>query len=202
MLLQFRTKDDAIWILDTQHMKWARVSEPPDPTNDEKSIVQEFGALVPQGFGVYALEGRRPDTEGPGAGFCTAGVFVVGLGQTVEIYVRANVEVKDFTMPLPINHVSYKILPSDPNQIKQTLFKTSEEIPPIQKGAVAHISGTGKKYDGDFVVVEASTVGGDVNSSSNSLGNLDESAGAQSAAAAGQASGTDGGTAQANGGVA
>lgn len=189
MLLQLQTKDDSLWILDTQYLKWARVSESPDPENTEKSIVLEHGKLIPQGFGVYALEGRRPDTEGPGAGFCTAGIFTIGLGQTVEIYIRANVEVKNFTMPLPINHINYKILPADPGQIKQTLFKDS----PV---------GTSNEPVPNSVVAEASTVSGVSNPVSNSLGNLDEPAGTESTAPAGSTPGADGAIADENSGAA
>ena len=124
MLLQFKTTDDAIFIVDVQTMNWARVSA---PGTDPESKVLENGKIIPQGFGVYALEGRRPDDKDiPGAGLSSIGNYVVAIGQTVKIFIRANVEIKDFTMPVPIRQVLYEILPTDPKQIEHTIQEVAD----------------------------------------------------------------------------
>jgi hypothetical protein len=112
MLLQFKTSDDEIFICDVQFLNWARVSA---PGTDQQSQVLEHGKLIPQGFGVYALEGRTPP------GISSIGTYLVGLGNTIKIYIRANVPIKDFTMPAPIRQILYEILPNDPKQIEQSI---------------------------------------------------------------------------------
>jgi len=119
VLLQFKvTADDSIWICDVQFLNWAHVSA---PGTDPESKVLEHGKLIPQGFGVYAMEGRTPKSEGPGAGLSSIGMYLVGLGNTIKIYIRANVPIKDFTMPAPIKQIFYEILPTDPKQIENSI---------------------------------------------------------------------------------
>ena len=124
MLLQFKTEDNSIFLADVQFMTWARISA---PAADQESKVVEHGKLVPQGFGVYAFEGRTPKTEGPGAGLCSIGNYVVAIGQSVKIFLRANVPVKDFTMPVPIRQVLYEILPTDPQQIQNSIQEVANQ---------------------------------------------------------------------------
>ena len=102
MHLQFQTEDDRLYIADVKDLDWVRL---------ENGQVAERGKLVPQGFGIYALSGKRD-------GLRTIGVVVYGIGQEVKILIRANVPVKNFTMPAPINRVTFEILPADPEQIK------------------------------------------------------------------------------------
>src|SRR6266403_3300549 len=124
MLFQFKVvADDSIWIVDTQYLQFGRVSAPPNPQQPEESKVLESGKLVPKGFGVYGFDGRRPDQ---GNGLATIGTYVVGIGATVKIYLRANVEVKDFTMPVPIRQGLYEILPSDPKQVEQSIQEMTD----------------------------------------------------------------------------
>lgn len=119
MLLRFKVvADESIFICDVQFLNWARVSA---PGSDPISTVLESGKLIPQGFGVYAFENRRPDTPGPGAGICSVGTYLVGLGNTIKIYIRTNVPIKDFTMPAPIRQILYEILPTDPKQIESSI---------------------------------------------------------------------------------
>jgi hypothetical protein len=135
MLLQFTvTADDSLWICDVQFLNWARVSA---PGSDPISTVLESGKLIPQGFGVYSFEGRRPDTPGPGAGICSVGTYLVGLGNTIKIYIRTNVPIKDFTMPAPIRQILYEILPTDPKQIESSIQE-------IANGQAAESSGSEK----------------------------------------------------------
>jgi len=83
---------------------------------------------------VYGFDGRRPDQ---GNGLATIGTYVVGIGQKVKIYLRANVEVKDFTMPVPIRQVLYEILPADPKQVEQSI----QEMTDAQGSEVEESSG-------------------------------------------------------------
>ena len=122
MLLQFTTTEkNEIWICDTQFLQWGRVSA---PQSDPESKVLESGKLVPKGFGVYGLD---PRTEG----LRTIGTYVVGLGQQIKVYLRANVPIKDFTMPVPIRQVLYEILPSDPKQMEHSIQEMQDEKPAL-----------------------------------------------------------------------
>lgn len=123
MLAQFKTSDGAVWLADTLELKWARVSAPVNarwtgmkedsaPSEQLESEVLEHGSLAPQGYGVYAMEGRTPRSPDPGKGLCSLGIMPVALGTTLEIWLRANVPVRDFTMPRPIETVLYKVLPA------------------------------------------------------------------------------------------
>jgi hypothetical protein len=120
VLLQFNVvSDNSIWITDTQFLNWARVSA---PGTDPESKVLESGKLTPKGFGIYGLEGRTPKD-----GLTTIGTYVVGIGSMVKIFLRANVEVKDFTMPAPIRQILYEILPADPKQIEHAIQEMTDD---------------------------------------------------------------------------
>lgn len=124
MLLQFKViADESLWIADTQFLTWARVST---PGTDPESKVLELGKLIPRGFGIYVFEHRSAKTPGPGAGLCSLGVNLVGIGQTIKVYIRTNVAIKDFTMPAPIRQILYEIMPSDPQQIEQSIQEISD----------------------------------------------------------------------------
>jgi hypothetical protein len=118
MLFQFTVvEDNSIWVCDVQFLQWGRVSS---PAKDAESKVLESGKLVPKGFGIYGLEPRTPP------GLATIGTYMVGLGNTIKIYIRANVEIKDFTMPAPIRQILYEILPSDPKQVEQSIQEMTD----------------------------------------------------------------------------
>lgn len=120
MLLQFRVvSDDSLWIVDTQFLNFAKVDL---PGTDPQSKILLSGKLIPRGFGIYALEKRTVKTDN---GLCSFGVNLVGLGQTIKVYLRTNVLVKDFTMPAPIRQILYEIMPSDPAQIEQSILELS-----------------------------------------------------------------------------
>lgn len=125
MLTQFTVVDtNEVFVADTQHMQWAKVSA---PSSDPESKVLESGKLVPQGFGIYALSGRiDPEKPEQTAGLATIGVFVIAIGTVVKIFIRANVAIKDFTMPVPINQVLYEILPNDQQQVEQAIGAIQE----------------------------------------------------------------------------
>lgn len=109
MIAQFRTMDDALWIADTTEMKWARVSAPPVEGNDEASQVLESGKLTAQGAYLFAFEGRTPDSD-PGVGLCALMFAPEIKDDTVYIVLRANVDVKEFTLVKPITQVRYEVM--------------------------------------------------------------------------------------------
>ena len=120
MHLQFQTEDDGkLYIIDTKDLDWVRI---------ENSEVVERGRLVPQGFGIYALAGKRD-------GLRTVGTYVIGIGQEVKIFLRANVSIKNFTMPAPINRVSFEVLPADPNQIQHIIENMDQPALPEAQDA-------------------------------------------------------------------
>jgi len=125
MLTQFTVVDtNEVFMCDTAQMVWARGS---GPASDPESKVVESGKLVPQGFGIYALDGRiDPKKPEQANGLATIGLFVIAIGTTVKIFIRANVAIKDFTMPVPINQVLYEILPNDPAQVAQAIGAIQE----------------------------------------------------------------------------
>jgi hypothetical protein len=127
VLIQFVTKEDnKVYIADTQHLQWGQVSA---PYTDPNSVVEEKGKLTPQGFGIYALEGRIK--RGQDLGLATIGIYTVALGTTIKIFLRANVPVKEFTMPVPINQVLYEILPDDPKMVEQAIQALATEETPL-----------------------------------------------------------------------
>jgi hypothetical protein len=169
MLLQFKViADESVWICDVQHMQFARVSA---PAADAESKVLESGKLVPQGFGIYAFEGRTPKTES-GAGLRSIGNYVVAIGQTVKIFLRANVPVKDFTMPVPIRQVLYEILPTDPQQhqsdIQGGADANSQE--PAEKSQAAEEPSVGGTVSGGEPQAEQPQTEAGVQSSDGTLG--------------------------------
>lgn len=99
MIAGFKTADDATWVVDTTDMKWERTSEP-----------KESGVVTDQGPYVFALEGRTPDSEGPGAGLCSLMLQPEIEEDTLYIVLRANVETKDFLLIKPISQVRYQVM--------------------------------------------------------------------------------------------
>lgn len=117
MIIQFRTQDDSLFVLDTATELWAEVNT---PAADPESKVIQNGKLIPQGFGVYALAGRKD-------GLRTIGTFLIPYQTTITLYVRANVEIKDLTMPVPFTEILYEVLPQDPTLITKEMEKAHEK---------------------------------------------------------------------------
>jgi len=111
MILQFQTADNKMFMVDTAAEIWAQIDK---PALDPASVALERGTLIPQGFGVYALKGRKE-------GLRTIGAFLVPYQTTVTLYVRANVEIKELTMPVPFNEILYEVLPQDPSLIQREI---------------------------------------------------------------------------------
>lgn len=128
MTIQFQTMDGAFFLLDTEALTWMRVAEPPHVNEDSLVVsnVLEEGKLNPTGYGVFALDGRVPDS--PGAGLTSVGVTPIPHETTLDIYLRGNVEIQNFTMPRPIDTIKYHCLPPFPLVAKpsvQSSFQSS-----------------------------------------------------------------------------
>lgn len=125
MLIQFQTDDDSIFLADTEQLFWMRVSEP--PTFDSGSLAAiplEEGKLTAQGYGIYAMEGRTPNSPAPGKGLCSFGVIPIPKETTLFLYLRANTKIKSWTMPRPIDTIRYEIAPD----ISQQVFSQTRTI--------------------------------------------------------------------------
>lgn len=109
MIAQFKTADDALWLVDTKEMKWARVTAPPVEGDDQASQVLESGTLTAQGPYLFAFEGRNQDSE-PGVGLCALMFVPEVMDDTVSIVLRANAKVKEFTLVKPITQVRYEVM--------------------------------------------------------------------------------------------
>lgn len=107
LIAQFKTEDDAIWVVSTSEMTWARVSSPGAVDTSE---VLDSGKLTAQGPYIFALDGRTPETEAPGAGLCALMFLPALYDDTLHIVLRTNVNVKDFQLLKPITQVRYEIM--------------------------------------------------------------------------------------------
>ncbi len=89
-------------------------------SQEQSSQIIERGKLIFIGMqGVirlFALEGRKPDTEGPGVGFCTFGYAMVDLDTTLTFYVQANVPIKNLNSVRPIDTIRYELIPGGSNE--------------------------------------------------------------------------------------
>lgn len=109
MLLQFKHQN-SLYFADTEELVWCECGAP--PIEGKFQEVRAQGSLVSQHFGVFALEGRKPPN------LATFGTYLVPVGQTLFIYLRANVPVVDFSMPKPIKEIRYEIAPEPPRQMQ------------------------------------------------------------------------------------
>lgn len=96
-----------MFVVDFESKKWGRVNK---PASDASSEILEAGVLVPMSLGAYRLDGRTPKTEGPGAGLSVLGIIPLPQGKTITMCLRANVPVKEFTMPDPITEIKYEVV--------------------------------------------------------------------------------------------
>ena len=101
MKARFFTEDDTHFEVDTVRATWSRLTSVLATTDGAPGVVEE-GKIVPQGMGIYLMAGRNPKFDGPGGGLCTIGIMAVPVNEILNVYLRANVPVKDFTMPIPI----------------------------------------------------------------------------------------------------
>lgn len=116
MLLQFKVvKDQSLWSLDTDRLRFARLSRPLADIAENpgtESAIEEFGELkqVSPLVELYRLEGRTPSTEGLGAGLTSVAIVVRITNTTLEIGVNANVPISDPICVKPIERVSCTVL--------------------------------------------------------------------------------------------
>jgi hypothetical protein len=122
MIYHFETTDNETFVIDTATMKWGRASSilsAPSIQAAENNLAKyefsESGDLISMGAGTYNMDGRTPRTEGPGAGLCTIGILCVPFEDTLVVYLRANVKIKDDTFKSnPIKNVKYLIMQEKP----------------------------------------------------------------------------------------
>ena len=107
MIIQFRTEDNTLWLVDTEMSSWAQIDKPAD---DPESKILQGGDLTALGYGRFALSPRSPKTEAPGAGLSTVAVMPVVQGTTLTICLSCNVPIRQFTMPIPVNKIVYEII--------------------------------------------------------------------------------------------
>lgn len=118
MIYHFETLDNTTWVIDTETMRWGRASSilsAPSITAAENNLAKfelaEEGDLIPMGAGTYNMDGRTEKTQGPGAGLSTIGIMAVPFGDTLILYLRANVKIKDDSFKSnPIKTVKYMLL--------------------------------------------------------------------------------------------
>lgn len=115
MFVQFKTLDDLVWQADFEALTWARVSPLNGQTEPE---VLESGKLVPQMMGVFSMAGRRPPE------LCSLGHMFVGKGEVLTVCLRANVEIKDFTMPVPFSAIRYQVISALPQPEIKSMTRT------------------------------------------------------------------------------
>ncbi len=103
MIAQFEVISDATkWLVDTEALTWAHIADNPEESS--------AGELRVAGSNIYSLSPRVPTTEGPGAGLCTVLIVPLPVGQTLWLYLKANVPTRNFTMPKPITQIRYQII--------------------------------------------------------------------------------------------
>lgn len=116
MLLQFTVvADNSIWLIDTDKLRYSRVSAP--VTDIEKwesgaAETEEFGELKQMNpmIEVYRLVGREPQTDGPGCGLTSVAILVRITNNELVIGVNANVSIKDPACVKPINNVVCEVI--------------------------------------------------------------------------------------------
>jgi hypothetical protein len=100
MLAQFKTQDGAQFQVDTENLTWSQTD----------AEIPSGGELNYQGNNLFSMAGRTPDSPAPGAGLCTIFTTCLAVGQEIIIFLRANVEITEFTLARPIKSVRYEIL--------------------------------------------------------------------------------------------
>lgn len=97
MRYQFKTADDQTWVLDVAAMKWGKVSDilgAPSLTAAQNEAFSynllEQGDLIPMGGGIFNFQGRTPSD-----GLCTVGIYAIPYIDTLQLYIRANVPLKE-----------------------------------------------------------------------------------------------------------
>jgi hypothetical protein len=138
MIYQFRCEsDNELFVINTVEMTWGRASTlvaAPSITAVEARLANfqfhEQGTLIAMGAGAYNMDGRTPETKGPGAGLSTVGILTVPYDNYLVLFLRANVKIKgeSFKSNFPEDmqkHVKHKIIQPEtqPTQGTATVVK-------------------------------------------------------------------------------
>lgn len=107
------------FVINTATLRWGIASSilsAPSIVAAEHNMAKfEFskeGALIPMGAGTYNLDGRTPKD-----GLSTVGILCVPFEDTLVVYLRANVKIKDDTFKSnPIKEVKYMIMQEKPEE--------------------------------------------------------------------------------------
>jgi hypothetical protein len=125
MIVQFKTLDNAMWAADVAGLKWAQIDR---PASEPECLVLQRGELVAQGYGVYVMKGRTSKSPAPGEGLCNFGVMPVVSGTTLDIHLAANVPVTDFTMPVPVTQINYKIIERPGQKVTELRYDKPKHV--------------------------------------------------------------------------
>lgn len=116
MVYQFKVvSDGSLWAIDSGKLRYARLSRPLEDAfknPSEESAVEEFGKLIQMNplIRLYRLEGRTPDTDGPGGGLASVVVDLDIPDTVLEVGISANVPISDPICVKPIERVSCTVL--------------------------------------------------------------------------------------------
>lgn len=136
MIYQVKTMDDELFAFNTVELRWGRCSSimaAPSLATAEKAIASfvfvEEGELVPMGAGRYSMNGRTPETKGPGAGLSTIQLMSVPFDTYIVQYILPNVDCKEdsFVMNFMTEELRKQYLKMEvknPEKPKQQLVPT------------------------------------------------------------------------------
>lgn len=113
MIYSFEVESGENFVVNTATLKWGIASSilsAPSIVAAENNMAKfEFsteGSLIPMGAGTYNLDGRTPKD-----GLSTVGLLCIPFENTLVIYLRTNVPIKDGTFKSnPIQKVEYMIM--------------------------------------------------------------------------------------------
>jgi hypothetical protein len=128
-----------LFVFDIVNSRWGRASSilsAPSVSAAANGAVARFvyseeGALISMGAGVFNMDGRTPDTKGPGEGFSSLGIMAVPFDDHLVLFARPNVNVKpdSFVSGFPEDmqkHIKYQILQPNPEKLAATEEKQSQ----------------------------------------------------------------------------
>lgn len=104
MIAEFSTVDGTKFQINTETERWTLNSGEGD------DLKTDGGKLAQTGYGMFSLEPRTPKTEGPGAGFCTLGLFCFVQGTILHVLAKGNQPIRNFTLPGGVDSIRYEII--------------------------------------------------------------------------------------------
>jgi len=109
MIVKFSTAVNDTFLIDAAQLTWKRISALLD-SNNEPNVLEQ-GGLVPQGRGVYILDGVKVKDDKDKEQLTTVSITPIPDGNALNIYVQANVPIKDIDLPVGIEIVRAVIVP-------------------------------------------------------------------------------------------